>query len=185
MLPHENPNLYRSSAILDAPRERYVPPPVLEPVQPAVEVFYDIDANGKTTRIDAPAPVPPGLKASLGLLRTLAYALGKPAPIITYSRGYDIDANGEAKRAPIWEKSHDPEKGKEKRTKVGEREPEPVDAFVIRLRWVDETGAHVVAGSWLDGAPWTFGSTKADPAFMENFTAWKKHIIALTEERER
>lgn len=115
---------------------------------------------------DGTPPVePPGANA---LIKVLASAQRGPAApgradepeiIVSYARGYDINASGENVRKPIWQEIVIPpteeDAGSKKRIQVGHRDPEPVDSIVVAGLWRDAAGKATtfVEGWWVDGSP--------------------------------
>lgn len=154
----------------------YVPPVTLPPVLTAVTVRLIVERR-KATRANPLGSVkaitwlwpqsaldarggaapdePPGAKA---LIKVLASAPSAPEIIVSYARGYDVNASGENVRRPIWEEHPvdptDEDAGK-KRVKVGEEEPVPVDSIVVAGVWRDLAGniTTFVEGWWVNAAP--------------------------------
>lgn len=194
-LPHENPDLYRRPA--DEGPTRWIPPVAPEPVVPAMEIPYVVDRARTGTikavqfdldeaeaRAEHRPQIPAGLKSCMKTLVLLGERLpGAHGPVVSYARGFDTTSTGEAKCKPVWDMRDDEESGKTHRVKVGELDPEPVDSFVVRVQYVRDDGTPaMIAGSWIEGKPWTFGIADGRKhAYME-FRPWKTEIDQKTED---
>lgn len=160
-------------------RTAYVPPETLPPILPATRVRLVVSRRKATkanpsgsvagleflwpdavlaARGNTPPDEPPGAKT---LIKTLASAQvgDEPEIIVSYARGFDINAHGANVRKPIWDEVMVPpteeDAGGKKRIKIGEHEPQPVDSVTVAGVWRNSEGRAVafVEGWWLDGSP--------------------------------
>jgi hypothetical protein len=138
-----------------AEHEPYAPPVVLPPIVRAVKVEPEI-AYTRTGRVRGLAwPTLTACKMPSGANSAAKSIIGNPdlTLIVTYARGYPVNADGTQKRAIIWQENEPNMDDQRVRIQAGHKPPEAVDSVLVRGYQRDADGiSRVLMGHWVDGS---------------------------------